>query len=79
MPYYDAYSATPICISTGQVKAKAGKQSTGSSSYVTCFGKLRNMSQLQVANLVGINHAGYFYPIQSEVSYLEAVELPFNN
>ncbi len=37
------------------------------------------MSQRQVAHLVGINIAGYFYLIQSELSYLKAVELPFNN
>ena len=35
-------------------------------TYVTCSGKLGNMSQQQVAYLVGINSAGYFYPIQSE-------------
>ena len=39
-------------------------------SYVTCCGELGNMSQRQVTYLVGINSAGYFCPIQSELSYL---------
>ena len=49
------------------------------SNYVTCSGKLGNMLQQQVAHLVGIMSAGYFYLIQSELAYLKAVELPFSN
>ena len=41
--------------------------------------RTRVMSQWQVPHLVGINSAGHFYPIQSELSYLEVVEQPFSN
>ncbi len=47
--------------------------------YVTYSGELGYMLQRQVSHSVGINSAGYFYPIQSELFYLEAVLLPFNN
>ncbi len=47
-------------------------------TYVTCSGELGNKLQQQVAHLEGINSAVYFYPIQSELFYLIAVELHFN-
>ncbi len=48
-------------------------------TYVTFSCELGNKSQWQMAHLVGINSTAYFYQIQSELFYLKAVELPFNN
>ena len=47
---------------------------------MTCSGETGNKSEQQVSHFkVGINSAGYFYPIQSQLSYVEAGQLPFNN
>ncbi len=48
---------------------------------VTWSGELGNKLQQQLAHLplVGINSAGYFYLIQSELSYLKVVQLSFDN
>ena len=42
------------------------------------WGNREQVGETSFSLLVGINSAGYIYPIQSEPSYVEAVEVPFN-